>query len=43
MKFMPPEAYPSDSWETDKRLGGTEESLDAAVSLAIYFSGVIYP
>lgn len=40
---MPSEAYPSQLGDGDRHLEGTEESLEAAVRLAIFFSGVIYP
>lgn len=43
MKTMPSYAYRSERSDGDRRLEGTEESLEAAVSLAIFFSGVIYP
>lgn len=40
---MPSDAYPSQLGDGDKRLEGMEESLEAAVRLSIFFSGVIYP
>lgn len=43
MKLMPSEAYPSADAIDSKALRGHEEGLEAAVSLAIFFSGVIYP
>jgi hypothetical protein len=43
MKFMPSNAYDSQSRDPGKALRGHEEGLNAAVSLSIFFSGVIYP
>ena len=40
---MPSEAYPRILVGDDKHLEGMEESLEGAVSLSIFFSGVIYP